>query len=263
MCVEECFICYFDVLGYKSKMDNVGEDAFLEVMLSVKQLIQEAFEIIKSSAIAYFGMEKKTDVSEELGKQICLHVFSDNFCISISKPDLYEDSICLFWNIVTAIMILQKRLLVEHDIFIRGALNIGNVYREGNFIYGSGLIDAYKIENDVSIYPRIVVGNSCMDFLHEGSLMHKKYVKSMIELIKRCIIVDEEDYQYFLNYLIDFVNEPKTRTLGLEQSVKKHEDIVAKNLECSTNERVKDKYEWARKYHNEVCKQYDLKELLL
>ena len=53
-----------------------------------------------------------------------------------------------------------QRQLSDSGIFIRGSLCYGSLIKEDDFVLGSGLIKAYKLESNDAIYPRIIIDES-------------------------------------------------------------------------------------------------------
>ena len=48
-------------------------------------------------------------------------------------------------------------------LLIRGGLTIGKLYHAGGVVFGEGMIDAYRLENRVASYPRVVVSSRIYD----------------------------------------------------------------------------------------------------
>jgi len=167
-------IAYFDILGYK--------DILKRNLIPESELIQHIDQITNTVLNA-----KNPMFGGQRGK---VHCFSDNFAISV-KVRIDKEIILILEALVLIMQKLQGKLLAEFGLFIRGSIVQGNLYVNRNFIFGEGLIKAYEIENELAIYPRIVV---------EYNLVKEvvKYVESYFEYIDEQPpeIINEQNYNY-------------------------------------------------------------------
>lgn len=280
---KQNIICYFDILGYKQLLYDIGENEFIHYIVCAMDTIKEQF-------------------NHHIGIKVCYHIFSDNVMVFSPTTDNASINEILILEYIKSITILQRNLMGQYGIFIRGCVTIGNIYYSGDFIYGSGLINAYYLENKVAIYPRILIDKSCINMLNRQNILYNGI---------QSYICKDNTGVYFVNYLygfkyfpnwdikindlfydevvstesyedkitpfssIDFYNDKILQSL-LEKYRKQHIGIsliylilhkilVEYNIKKYKNgdERCYMKYIWCKEYHNKICKQNEIHELYI
>jgi hypothetical protein len=238
---EDYFIAYLDILGYEENVimeDKNNSNTFFN---TIKECVKYSEYFVKNSGEIHKNAE------------IQMKIFTDNFFYCTKKDYL---------TLLNIISFLQSTF-IQKNIFIRGALYHGKLYIDDNFIYGKGVIDAYKIESKIAIFPRIIID----DTFFKGALE--------IEKIKYPNDVTLEKIQTGLNshYCIDFDNNkyidyignikftldaiaPETIGINFNTLLSIHANYICENLKTE-NKRVLQKYQWCKKYHNDICKKYD------
>lgn len=125
-------IAYFDVLGWKDKIDRAASDPH---RLAQLRLVTIALGVTKGAFEGQGGQ---------------LSSFSDNVVISVPHdPQVIQD----FLETLSRIQVA----LALWGFFIRGALTIGDVYHDTKSVFGPGLVRAYELESKVAIYPRLLL----------------------------------------------------------------------------------------------------------
>ena len=127
---EERLIFFGDVLGFKD-MIKESEQQRVNSMLTAN--INNYLDAVKLDLAAYHQKVKVT-------------IISDSVIISALKDDADE-----FFKVVAKIYCDYYGL----DFILRGAITYGKLYHEGN-IFGSGYIEAYRLESKEAITPRII-----------------------------------------------------------------------------------------------------------
>jgi len=231
------FIAYFDILGYAS-MVQTDEDIekisqIIHDTISFNERLNKSFQEISSDEKLWGdheGMKHK--------------VFSDNFCLCSEAGGL---------GILLRVEALQ-RILAEKGIFIRGSITHGNICFEKNFISGTGIIDAYKLENEVAIFPRVVVSEEFFIAVQKADPTRDRNHFDELGMIKR-----DFDGQFYVNYL--GLSEPDDSDL-LPLPV--HKKLIEENLEKHANTpRIRQKYEWCKSYHNRHCEEKGFTDFLI
>lgn len=223
--LKKYYICYIDILGYKEHMNNMGEGKFLNIL-------HEAYTI----AIRDINIMSKPTHSNA---NFIYKIFSDNLvvCTECNRIDsLYS----LFY----LVYILQRHFIDSHNLYLRGSITEGLLYIDQEYIFGSGLVQAYKLENNIAIYPRIIL---------DKVLNINEVINSYSEIL---FCIDGDGY-YFIDYLVKRANDPKP----LYKNHKIH--VINKLKEYKNNEVVYQKYLWCKEYHNRSCIKYNLKEMTI
>lgn len=180
---EQRIVCFIDILGFSDFVNQYDKD----VTSTFLQDIQESFAIARKHLL-----DNKSKYNEKAVKHLEYQTFSDNICISIPYFDNENDFLSNF-NILSIYVRGLQMIMMSKGFFMRGGISIGSYYADDNIIFSKGLINAYKLESEKAIYPRILV----------DKIIIKKilnYKESHIDSfgLKQAIIFDWEGYG-FLN----------------------------------------------------------------
>jgi hypothetical protein len=127
--------------------------------------------------------------------------------------------------------------------FVRGGWVVGKLFMNQNTVFGSALLDAYEIESEQAIYPRILLSNEMKSLVFH----HMRYHMQPPQCIH--LIVDDSA-SLMTNYLSELLVDDTVDWKRLAQ----HGAVVAQRLEeHAGNERVLEKYRWVAAYHNFFC----------
>ena len=132
--------------------------------------------------------------------------FTDNMVIGFpidktGDPPLSD--VDLTWAVYLRVLLAAASYqaeLVRHRLFVRGGIATGPLWMDTNFVYGSGLIDAYKLEHEHAIYPRIIVSSQFVDI---GKTLVGQLRSAESEAWLDNFLIHGRDGQYFINYLFD------------------------------------------------------------
>jgi hypothetical protein len=240
--IKNYFIAYFDILGFENMVSQDNKKKDLILLTMINDCISNSKEVIT----LFNKTGNKTDIK--------FKVFSDNFVFCTEKD---------YTSLLSMIAILQSTFL-PYNIFIRGTLSYGKIYFNEEFIYGKGLIEAYKIESEIAIYPRIIIDDT---FISGASkILTSKWKKKVsLELTLKslnknyCVDFDNNlfiDYLGVLKYLEDETGQPCNGYSFFEML-----DIHARNI-CynlqNSDKRIIQKYQWCKNYHNYTCTKYNI-----
>lgn len=144
-------VCYFDVLGTKKRI-NTDINGALKNLYAISTAISKPI-YIEDTAGKNKGKSNKTIV----------RAFTDNFLIAkeIEEKDSFSQINTVFMCVGQAII----KSLFENGILLRGAVTVGNMHIDDVTILGPALLDAYRIEADSCIYPRIIADQSVLDLI--------------------------------------------------------------------------------------------------
>ncbi len=193
--IKECYIAYFDTLGYQAFFNESPEKAqdFLNIIHSVVSKTQSSVEQFNSSPL----------VSQFANLHIQSKIFSDNIllCIDAGSDIIKEKSrIITFMGIVSEI---QRKFITEYGLFLRGGFTKGTLSFNDDYIFGEGLIEAVKMEESTS-YPRIAVSDKVISFLEKIQLYSQEEADRAISIENRSKNgeqVSDEDYNFYQKML--------------------------------------------------------------
>lgn len=120
---EQRVVLFLDILGFKRLIDQQQEGLVAEVLS------------VTSSAYAGY------DIS----------AFSDNMAVSI-KIETGEELL----KIIEFASYLSWQL-ISKGVLSRGGVAVGNLYHKNGIIYGPALLNAYYLESQVAIFPRVIL----------------------------------------------------------------------------------------------------------
>lgn len=229
--LEDYYICYFDILGYKDFLENNPESHkkfLLDVLLSDGNISS----IIRNTTCPV---------------PIQYRTYSDNFLIAFEKKHLDEtEALNLISKIVRKIQVV---LLMDHKIIVRGGITIGNFFCDDKIVFGSGLIRAVELESKYAKMPRVIIDKECFN-------------EAVVELEKKKVILKDDDY-YYVNYF--------DSTSALELIRGACVDLINKNCKYRSNvkdefkiqqrARTIEKYLWLLMKFNEGCETNNVEDI--
>lgn len=175
---ENCTIAYLDILGFSELVRSHKVDIILRAMRIIRERLRQIDEFPHSPL-------RHT-------------MFSDTIIFSAELTD--EGIVALIHNVayLTAALLLK-------GIFCRGAITKGQLYHRGATIFGPALIDAYRLESQLAIYPRILVSYELADrFLEiKNGGRHHDLHRGMGDYFRR-----DFDNQYHVDVLSPWMSRP-------------------------------------------------------
>ena len=140
---REAIVTFIDILGFKDMLSIFNASEIYDVF----QLFHSQYGQNSLSNHEFHGKTYETEV----------YFFSDSV-VRVKYTD-YED----MWqntasDEIISLAIMQHELL-KRNILVRGGCTKGLIYSNSasNVLFGPALVEAYKMENELSVYPRIVI----------------------------------------------------------------------------------------------------------
>ena len=215
-------IAYIDFLGMTNRMKQKNSFDSLQIL---KFILAGA----KKNAAFITGINTINDFD--------IKVFSDNIVIAqrIQKRKLSDQII----SVINLVSLIQFEAFFQFDYPLRGGITIGDLFIDDSIVWGTGLIEAYHIENTIANYPRVVVSSK---IIKEYENCEEKRI-NLFALIKEDI-----DGLWFVDYLMAAPNitliPEISASLADKAAQHSHED-----------ERIKQKINWIISYFNSLCRQ--------
>jgi hypothetical protein len=170
MKVDEHFVAFIDILGFAEKVKSDFSKAEINESSN--------FDLIRQAIVAARALG-------DVNSQISVQQFSDSIIVSmIYAPDGFP-------TFALACAKLQADLLAM-KILVRGGLTYGKHYSADGFLYSQALIDAYKLESQEAINPRILCSEDIVYLIF----------KSEEDALNSGIINLDSDRNFYLNYAI-------------------------------------------------------------
>jgi len=223
------FIAYFDILGYEKKIRS-----------NDKELLPYIDSIFRGFRKWLLTLDNKA------GCKIRMKAFSDNILFCTEKD---------FITLLFLVSRIQFLLICSFDLFIRGAMLYGKLVFRKDFVFGKGLIDVYKLENEVSLFPRIIIDDS---YIVRAGEMDNSGIPSDFY----CIDFDNIKFVDYLeiekNNSDIPLNDHYIRSIyDYNYQLLSHAYNIRANIDINKgNCRILQKYEWCRNYHKNFCNKY-------
>ncbi len=230
-------ITYLDILGFQELIDTRSAGFISKVIAIVQGATRPAEWVTKEYETQYQN-------------------FSDLCVVAtpIKADEKPPKSKGLLFDELLGLVHAQVELLNE-GIFIRGAVTIGPLVRSYRVLYGPGLIAAYKSEQAVARYPRIVVTPETFQQLkNEPALWTHDDLESELESIDKLISTDTYGVK-FVDYLQAIEEEFDTPESEYPAFLKQHKELIEQNLvKYCASKSIRAKYAWLRQYHNSTVR---------
>lgn len=221
---EKYMVGYLDLLGAKSRMKHDVDGVYLNTVYS-------NFEIAKLLTEAMYEID---------GSPFRAKIFSDNIVVALPCDDAGFDNShpMIALNRMSAIIGALQRKFLEHNILSRGCITYGDLFIDDLMVFGPALIQAYEMENDVAIFPRVVLSGQAQEF--DVRIKLESRVVSTNKFRK------DSDGMLFLSYL-DYSDASDVRSL-IAQSMK----WVIGAIDDENNMKILQKLEWHKNYLESV-----------
>ena len=171
--LEEYVIAFIDILGASEK---IKEDS--EKSLNIVHTVYEN---------ALISCEKLYDNEYIKELKPLIRIWSDNIVIAV--PIKQNNDFAAFTSIAILSGLIQYEFL-HYRYLVRGGIAIGDFFVDETMVWGKALLDAYYIESNVSIYPRIVIHPEIVGKLN---LATNKYRQKWIK--------QDSDGLFFVDYM--------------------------------------------------------------
>lgn len=231
----ESYVAFLDILGFKKIIEKCNFDYIYKIFSEIKDAKENVL-------IAIYRACEEDDVSlvhyNESLEAAKINIMSDS--IVISTPCKYKESLSAIVDICWFIQYMLYEL--EEPVLLRGAIAKGDIYQNGEIMFGKGMVNAYLMQEYCSSYPRII--------LQDELLVGKKDISFIWDKKSRYILAD--DGYYYIDCLYEYLDLPD-KTFR-KQNQDKISNYIEKTInENSSNESIIKKMIWLKKEY-ERCR---------
>lgn len=220
----EQVVSFIDILGFKHLIESKTCEEMLEIHDAFYQVNKEEGEELLGFKIINF--------SDSIVRSATHNAYLPH------HPIVYE---------VLALLDIQWKLIYCHDVLIRGAVTIGDLYvnrtDEKATVFGKALNEAYRLESKKAKYPRIIIDKNALKKLDSYDQ------KALSNLLKK----DDSDDCYFINYLNCEHSIHDHIDIEYKNFLEKHKKVCEQLLEKGNQEKdegLLEKGIWLKNYHN-------------
>ncbi len=209
-------IAFVDVLGITALIEqhrNNDEYKAIDKIEKMRKIVEDSTKIMKQT--------KSVDLEY-------LQI-SDSF-VFVCDPK----TVILLIELLSTI---QMRIVTECRFLLRGAITIGDaIVREfGKFIIGPAYIQAYRLQENDAIYPRIIVDKSVTKAIKKSTHSIKSYLQRDL------------DKEFFVDYIKVYMNKESLSKQKIKSRLGR-EDIFRYLKDCFNENYQKEKHNISQKY---------------
>jgi len=232
---KECYVAFLDIMGFAKFVENNTSDFVLKYLNN------------------FTGVNS---VFDKIIPDISSNVFSDT--IAIYTPTLNDEKKDLerYLGFLRYVGILQYQSITAPNLMgmpLRGAITKGEFYSNNkDILFGKAWVEAYYLEREKAIFPRVVVKKEANKYNCVLTLAKDKHSNFRESPLRQD--VDGELHCNYLNNILD----ADGNLLKFTSFISDHKNSVERSLkETKGNEKIHEKYKWAREYHNWFCSGYE------
>lgn len=231
-------VCFTDILGFSNlvaQTNNISQG---------NKLLKDLHGVLNTQ---YSSMR-------EMNPNGQFKTFTDNIILAYPISEANDGGEMATGGILMSFIEYQLNMVLK-EYFVRGGISNDFYYGDSDFAYGPALIEAYSLESNIAIYPRIILSEAMVDLIAK----QLNYYAEDIFAPQYHHVMKDEDNKCFLNYLVLLheIYEEDEDCQSYIQKIHEHKQIVESKLCMFKGEsKLYSKYEWVAQYHNYYCKEY-------
>lgn len=234
---KEKIVVFLDILGFKNAVDkSIADPTYVDKIYKIVHRI--------------FDGKKQNDNGplEMKSHDLQISTFSDS--LVISYPTTKSDAL----PFVIMHIIWTMFDLLYSGFVARGGISVGQLYHDGDVIFGPAMNEAYYLESNCAIYPRIIISKATID--HCLAISKKIDQANDIESWLHKILSIDKDGFYFVDFLSQS-DEFDYDDIYMEW-LWKVKEVIENGLKGSKkSEKLFAKYVWLADYYNTTLKQFN------
>jgi len=245
---EDRVVAYVDVLGFRDLVQRSSNSSSQQEQ--IRQILRSlAFaepawtrdsplELVCGSLRRLGDQDAPASAARKIGQYASSEsgtTFSDSVVLSVVSSSLGIS------HMIAALLALSIDL-AEWGAYIRGGISLGLVHYDDNNPVGPAVLDAYRLEQTVATYPRIVISTEAYQAIASVSV-------ASIGHLARYIRTDPNDGRPFL----DFLGAPAMDLVALSraESLREIRQQLLRQLSGRlADSRVRRKLDWLVSYFN-------------
>lgn len=236
---ETSLVCHIDLLGFRQlvRQRTPGE------ISKVLRLFSEAVEPVESG-IRIPELNQRQFVA-----------FSDLHITVIPTRRAKGFVKGVIFNQILRLVHAQSVLFFDHGIIIRGGMAVGEAVRSYGRFFGQAIIDAYDLESQHAIFPRIVVDRSVFREIKENpAVWTHDDAESELLAVKQLLHHDNENGLYYIDYLRVIEGEldyPESYGKYLNDFSRRVDEMLE---QFNEDLGIRRKLEWMKRYHQRILR---------
>lgn len=228
------YFAYIDILGAKKYIESDESENYLN---KIQRLYAETIGMVESNSQGGYNKKNK------------LKIFSDNIVLAIPKVEYFgrstnEINSC---NILIFAAFFQI-IALKYSLLVRGGISVDDLYIDNDFVYGKALTQAYKLESEIGIYPRIVINPKDLHLFTKSDFQRKILLKDNAN------IYYIDPFEHYFNYINETV---KDENLNLIRG------NLEKMLIVNKDDKINQKTCWFINMFNDFCNRNSYKDYII
>ncbi|MFA5179740.1 MAG: hypothetical protein WC405_00340 [Syntrophales bacterium] len=214
-------IAFLDVLGIKKLIsDHPGgqEHVAIDKIEEMRRIVEMSVAVLKDRDEFYYLQ------------------ISDSFVFLCRPTDIVI--------LVELLSTIQTRIIHECNFLLRGAVTVGDaiIREDGKFIIGPAYIQAYQLQENDALYPRIIVDKSAITAITKAKMAIHDYLK------------EDADKEYFVDYIRVYMAHEELKPADMRIRLKRDStfDYLKKGYKeyyDKENHNIAQKYGWTMEYY--------------
>lgn len=170
-------------------------------------------------------------------------LLSDSLIVTDPTGPSADDAFVLGGMLIQT-AILQAQLAAS-GFFARGALTISDIHIHDGMVFGPGLVEAYRLERDRAVSPRVVLADAARSILRKDMAGEADPASTT----QSDLLIVDQDGVVFVDYLKILLDE-----FDPFHELEQHRAVVEEKLAAHRDASRKwEKYRWVAEYHNHFC----------
>jgi hypothetical protein len=216
----------------KSKDSNMWLKRLNDIYEELNNFIDKRIETHENLGYSLNGQYFKIDNIDIKRK-----IFSDNFIIAIQKDNGDDISESIKRTLVVEIASFVQCISYKYGLLTRGSIAIGDLFINENFVCGKVLVDAYCLESEIAIYPRIVIKEQDASLL----LNSNENLKCLVQ------------YDYDIFYIKSFDCYYSISKTHKQDEIKTIKDFIHQEIQKDYPDKIKQKINWINSQFSKFC----------
>lgn len=224
---EDRIVIFIDIIGFKEfvntqEVSNITAFfAEFEKQVSGGEIMQHGAAYTQKAAFMFFSDTIVISFSPEL---------------SVGRDGKYNSLLSTIQHYICEVQLHA----LKFNLLTRGSVSYGAIYHNSHTWFGPAILEAYKYEQEIAIYPRIVITPSLEKLIKEEINRDQKQVSPALSI--------GEDGVYFFDYLgwIDVHSFDEDYAVAHTQV----REIIQNNLVGNLPDKALVKWRWLANYFN-------------
>ena len=167
---SDCYIAFIDILGFKEMIKRRSCNDLYEM-----------YRCLQGKPLEYFNHDG-TPVLDM--NAVHMKVMSDSVCFYVEREIVNS----LVGLIATCAYFQYDLLCLPDPVLSRGAITHGEIFADGDILFGPGFVKAYLMEEKSSKYPRIIMTQETID------LSMNQTAEEELDYIPRYTFLDFDEF---------------------------------------------------------------------